>query len=125
MNRLLFLGIVVHQRCIERRAGAPVDRRLTVPSLSGRPGVHPFVAMAATTRATKATPVLTPSATAPAARTISGSHFDLVGSRTDLNGEHVLILDDTWTTGSRAQSAAMTLRRYGAKYVNVLVISRY
>ena len=125
VNRLLFLGIVLHQRCIERRAGAPVDRRLTVPSLSGRPGVHPFVGMAARTRATGTTPVLMPSATASAARTVSGSHFDLVGSQTDLTGEHVLILDDTWTTGSRAQSAAMTLRRYGAKHVSVLVISRY
>jgi orotate phosphoribosyltransferase len=38
---------------------------------------------------------------------------------------HVMILDDTWTTGSRTQSAALALRRYGARYVTVMVISRY
>ncbi|MBB3606353.1 putative amidophosphoribosyltransferase [Mycolicibacterium sp. BK556] len=33
----------------------------------------------------------------------------------DLTGQHALILDDTWTTGSRAQSAALTLRRAGRR----------
>ena len=37
----------------------------------------------------------------------------------------MLLLDDTWTSGSRTQSAALTLRRCGAAYVSVLVIGRY
>ena len=125
VNRLLFLGIVLHQNCIERRIGAPVDRLLTVPSLSGRPGVHPFASMATATRATRPEPVLVPTATVAAARTVSGSHFALAGAGTDLAGQHVLLLDDTWASGSRTQSAALTLRRYGARRVSILVISRY
>ena len=125
VNRLLYLGIVLHQNCIERRIGAPVDRRLAVPSLSGRPGVHPFAALTATMGATLPAPVLQPAARASPARVVSGAQFQVIPPGTDLSGQHVLILDDTWTTGSRTQSAALALRRHGAAYVSVLVISRY
>jgi len=36
-----------------------------------------------------------------------------------------LILDDTWTTGSNAQSAVLTLRRAGAEAVSVMVVGRW
>jgi hypothetical protein len=38
-------------------------------------------------------------------RIVSGDQFEVVPKRS-LKGEHVLVLDDTWTTGSRTQSAA-------------------
>jgi hypothetical protein len=37
----------------------------------------------------------------------------------------VLLLDDTWTTGSSAQSAAMALRRAGARSVIFVVLGRH
>ena len=37
----------------------------------------------------------------------------------------MLVLDDTWTTGSNAQSAALTLRRAGAAAVSVMVVGRW
>jgi orotate phosphoribosyltransferase len=37
----------------------------------------------------------------------------------------VLILDDVWTTGSNAQSAALAVRRAGAAAVSVLVVGRW
>ncbi|OJZ75699.1 hypothetical protein BRW65_03960 [Mycobacterium paraffinicum] len=124
MNRLLFLGIVMHEPCIERKIGQPVDRRLAVPSLSGRSGVHPFIEMTTNMHATGPSPLLVPAPGASSARIVSASQFNLA-PETDLTGEHVLILDDTWTRGSRTQSAALALRRYGAKYVSVMVVSRY
>lgn len=39
-----------------------------------------------------------------------------------LTGHHILVLDDTWTTGSRAQSAALTLRAAGAAHISVIVV---
>jgi adenine/guanine phosphoribosyltransferase-like PRPP-binding protein len=42
-----------------------------------------------------------------------------------LDGQHVLILDDVWTTGSNAQSAALAVRRAGAAAVSVLVVGRW
>ena len=37
----------------------------------------------------------------------------------------VLLVDDTWTTGASAQSAAMALRRAGARSVVTVVIGRH
>lgn len=42
-----------------------------------------------------------------------------------LGGESVLLVDDTWTTGANAQSAAAALKRAGAGPVAAIVIGRY
>jgi hypothetical protein len=42
----------------------------------------------------------------------------------DVAGRHVLIVDDTWTTGAHALSAAAALTRSGATVTAVLVIGR-
>ena len=42
-----------------------------------------------------------------------------------LDGEAVLLIDDTWTTGASAQSAAAALREAGSGPVAALVIGRY
>lgn len=42
-----------------------------------------------------------------------------------LDGMRVLLLDDTWTTGAHAQSAAYTLKNAGATHVGVVVIGRH
>jgi orotate phosphoribosyltransferase len=38
---------------------------------------------------------------------------------------HVLLIDDTWTTGGHAQSAVLSLREAGATRVSVLVVARW
>jgi len=42
-----------------------------------------------------------------------------------LDGEPVLLIDDTWTTGANAQSAAIALKRAGAGPVAAVVIGRH
>ena len=42
-----------------------------------------------------------------------------------LAGEDVLLVDDTWTTGANAQSAALALKAAGAGAVGVVVIGRH
>src|SRR5947209_3830093 len=42
-----------------------------------------------------------------------------------LGGEHVLLIDDTWTTGANAQSAAAALKDAGAAAVGAVVIGRH
>jgi predicted phosphoribosyltransferase len=44
---------------------------------------------------------------------------------TRLDGEAVLLVDDTWTTGANAQSAAAALKRAGAGAVGAVVIGRH
>jgi predicted amidophosphoribosyltransferase len=43
----------------------------------------------------------------------------------DLTGQTVLLVDDTWTTGASAQSAAAALKRGGATAVAAVVIGRH
>jgi predicted amidophosphoribosyltransferase len=43
----------------------------------------------------------------------------------DLNHESVLLIDDTWTTGASAQSAAAALKAAGADRVAAVVIGRH
>jgi hypothetical protein len=42
-----------------------------------------------------------------------------------LDGQSVLLIDDTWTTGASAQSAAAALKRAGAARVAAVVIGRH
>jgi predicted amidophosphoribosyltransferase len=43
----------------------------------------------------------------------------------NLHGESVLLIDDTWTTGTNAQSAAAALRAAGGGEIGVVAIGRY
>lgn len=36
-----------------------------------------------------------------------------------------MVLDDTWTTGSRTQSAAVLLRQLGAVHISVVTVARW
>jgi phosphoribosylpyrophosphate synthetase len=113
-----------HQKCIEKRVGQRVTARVAVPSLTRRPGVHPFIAIATAMKAVDESLALAPAAGATDDRVISAEQFE-VASRRSLEGQHVLVLDDTWTTGSRTQSAALALRAAGAGHVSVLVVGRW
>ncbi len=42
-----------------------------------------------------------------------------------LTGASVLLLDDTWTSGGTAQSAAVALKRAGARSVAAVVLGRH
>lgn len=52
-------------------------------------------------------------------------HRDKFRARRSLEGEAVLLIDDTWTTGASAQSAAAALKTAGAGAVAVVVIGRH
>jgi hypothetical protein len=124
INWLLFLAITLHEQCIATAAGLPVSRRLVIPSLTGRPGVHPFVDITRTMDAISTSAALVPTPTAMCDRVVTADKFALEPD-IRLDGQHVLILDDTWTTGSNAQSAVLTLRRAGATAVSVMVVGRW
>ena len=124
VNRLLYLGIALHERCVERLAGQPVDVRLAIPSLKDRPGPHPFAAIARAMNAVSQSPHLAPRLAALSDHSISACRF-LLTPDVDLSRRHVLLLDDTWTSGACAHSAALTMRRAGAQRVSVMVVGRW
>jgi predicted amidophosphoribosyltransferase len=66
--------------------------------------------------------LLRPTDTNVAPRTFSERKFE---PTRHLNGEAVLLIDDTWTTGSSAQSAAAALKQAGAGPTAAVVIGRH
>ena len=66
--------------------------------------------------------VLRPALDARCDRVVDEEKFTVDGA---VAGRHVLVLDDVWTTGSNAQSAALAVRRAGASAVSVMVIARW
>jgi hypothetical protein len=112
-----------HQVCLEAAVGMSITAWTTIPSLTCRPGVHPFAAIAKEVGGV-ADDVLTSAPTTTCHRVVSPEKF--VATRADaVAGRHVLVLDDIWTTGSNAQSAALALRRAGAAAVSVMVVGRW
>jgi hypothetical protein len=123
IKELVWLGISRHERCIGCAVGLPVSCRLVIPSLTSRPGQHPFLELARTLDSVSDAVALVPAPDASCDRAINDKFVVQPANR--LDGQHVLILDDVWTTGSNAQSAALALRRAGATAVSVMVVSRW
>jgi hypothetical protein len=123
INWLVGLGITRHERCIGAAAGSPISLRVVIPSLTNRPGAHPLAEIARTLGVLgEARLVATP--TALCDRVVRADKFMLTPG-SGVEGRHVLVLDDMWTTGSNAQSAALALRRAGAAAVSVMVVGRW
>jgi hypothetical protein len=123
INGLVRLGITRHERCIGCAAGLAVSCRLVIPSLTSRPGRHPFAELAHTMNVASDAVALMPAPDARCDRAINDKFLLQPAAR--LDGQHVLILDDVWTTGSNAQSAALAVRRAGAAAVSVMVVGRW
>jgi len=118
---LLLVFLRDHGACVWRAAGMAGPTHLAVvPTARGRPGVHPLRALIS--------PYLVTSWAELAARPGGHPVRDLDPARftaQPLPGARVLLLDDTWTTGSTAQSAAMALRLAGARSVAAVVLGRH
>lgn len=123
ITELVHLAVTGHQRCIDRAVGLPVSRRLFIPSLTSRPGRHPFAELLTSMDVFSDAVTLVPAPDARCDRAINDKF--VLQPPTRLDGQHVLILDDVWTTGSNAQSAALAVRRAGAAAVSVMVVGRW
>jgi hypothetical protein len=104
-----------------QRAGIPVPAcACVVPSGRGRPGPHPLEALVRL--ALPWVPLLARPGADAWGRVLDPGRFCAPGSVT---GQAVLLLDDTWTSGGTAQSAAVALKRAGARSVAVVVAGRH
>lgn len=101
----------------------PVSCRLVIPSPNSRPGRRPFAELATTMTAVGDAVALIPAPQATCDRAVNDKLVLAPAAR--LDGQHVLILDDVWTTGSNAQSGALAVRRAGAAAVSVMVVGRW
>lgn len=120
-----FLG--QHERCVATAAGTEAfDLTTTVPSGSAeRDEAHPLrsiVGNLINLTSSRYERLLTPGPAQIPKRTVDPDKY--VATMT-LTGESVLLIDDTWTTGASAESAAASLKHAGAGAVGVVVIGRH
>lgn len=123
---LAALGLIAHVQCPGRSIGTHVSAWATVPSLPPKPGIptHPLNAIARqlTREGAHEVPLVATVATSNP-RGFDVDHF--YADPAAATGHHVLLVDDTWTGGGHATSAAMALKRAGATHVSVLVLARW
>ncbi|GAC1646567.1 MAG: hypothetical protein NVS4B6_20670 [Mycobacterium sp.] len=121
ITELVGLATSVHTPCLGTVVGQPVTAAVVIPSLTSRPGTHPMAAIAGSLGLVGDVRLRT-TLDARCDRVVDAQKFAVDGG---VIGQHVLVLDDVWTSGSNAQSAALALRRAGASAVSVIVAARW
>ncbi|QUQ70077.1 Orotate phosphoribosyltransferase [Kutzneria sp. CA-103260] len=113
-----------HERCVAAACGVPhFDVVTSVPSTRGL-DPHPLSTMLSRTigQTSQRYRDLLRVGANRGNRVLDPDRFD---TDDDLTGLQVLLVDDTWTTGANAQSAAARLRLAGAERVAVIVLGRW
>lgn len=121
---LAMLLVFLHDRApgVWRAAAAAPTCACVVPSGRGRPGPHPLQALVHGCLALPWTTLAARPGGDTWARALDPGRFR---APRPLAGAAVLLLDDTWTSGGTAQSAAVALKRAGARWVAVVVLGRH
>jgi predicted amidophosphoribosyltransferase len=122
---VLWRWLASHESCVAAAAGAEAfDVVTTVPSTSGRASAHPLrriVADLVRPTSGRFVELLTANPSVSQERNPDIERWRCPS----LNGEALLLIDDTWTTGSAVQSAAARLRERGASKVAIVGIGRH
>jgi hypothetical protein len=122
---LLLLLVFLHDHGpqVWRQAGMTrPSHACVVPSGRGRPGPHPLQTLVAPYLALPWVSMCPRPGGDPWARSLDPGRFR-IGRQVAEAG--ILLLDDTWASGASAQSAAVALKRSGARAVAVVVIGRH
>ena len=124
---VLWRFLALHEECIATAAGVCAFELVTcVPSgARERDGQHPLrrvVADLVGPTRQRYTRLLRRSLHPVRPREVNAQKFEPLRS---LRGETVLLVDDTWTTGASARSAAIALHQAGAGPVAAVVLGRY
>ncbi|MGH3252496.1 MAG: hypothetical protein ACRDOI_40650 [Trebonia sp.] len=119
---MLLLALQDHTKCASALAGRPVSHWAIVPSLPAKPYDHPLRVLVAGQAYGLEAP-LTAATSVSQPRSVNPDHFTC--SLQLPPGSHVLLIDDTWTTGGHAQAGVLALRKAGAANVSMLVVARW
>jgi len=117
------LGLLIHRTCIEN-AGSPLTALSFVPSTHGRPN-HPIRGIANFAGIHSGLPVVEAKYVGPlpSSRGYNPAHYQILPNSVDCR--HVLLIDDTWTSGGSAQSVASQFKLTGSISVTILVVGRW
>jgi hypothetical protein len=129
LKLMILGGTYLHGECIARAFGR--WEVITFVSSQGRPGVaHPVVELAqqvvGSLNATKILLDIGPDIAAEPRRFPLPSRFVVAEQwRPHVLDRHVLVVDDTWVSGDKGQSAALALKAVGARAVTVMCLARW
>lgn len=124
LTALLHFFLTRHGGCLARAVGAPPDAVAIVPSTRNRSGEHPLWRLAQPLRALPRIDLRTNPDTRARSHSLNPERF-LVADRTAPPARRVLLLDDTWTSGSCVQAASRALKVAGAERVVAVVLGRW
>ncbi|MET8156921.1 phosphoribosyltransferase [Sphaerisporangium sp. NPDC005289] len=123
LNLLLYF-MVDHMGCVAEAARVTQWSHVAVvPSTKGRSGEHPLRALLGDRVGLPWVDLTVNPGISPDVRQFRKDWFKVPGE--DVKGAHVLLLDDTWTTGSRVQSVSYALKAAGAARVAAIVLGRH
>lgn len=129
LQLLAAVASIIHGPCMQAHSERPWRAVTFVPSIRHPDRTHPVADIARQVRQVpefdRLLLALGPGA-ADATRTIRDDRFIVPTEYRDrVLGRHVLVVDDTWTTGSKMQSAAIALKTAGAAEVTGLCLARW
>lgn len=123
VQMLCLAGLSFHLSCLVALSETDAPFWATVPSRREDRTSHPLQEIALRLSRRPDRQVRLESARPSRERTVRPDHFHAPDGVPQ--GAHVLLLEDTWTTGAATQSAALTLKRAGAVQVSALVLARW
>jgi hypothetical protein len=121
LRLMLLVFLHDHGRCL-RWSGAAPTHVAVVPSGRGCAGPHPLRALAEPYLRLPWVDLLIRPGEPVLGRDLRAGRFRAAGR---LTGATVLLLDDTWTSGASAQSAAVALKLAGATAVVTVILGRH
>jgi hypothetical protein len=121
VQMLLGITLLRHRECFTSPSHGRPTHWAVVPSLSGRGGEHPLEVLLAPIMKQLSMQPLAAAEQVQFPRSVRPENF----ATPPLDGEHVLLCDDTWARGGHVQSAAGALKLAGAGYVTTLVLARW
>ncbi|MFC0526715.1 phosphoribosyltransferase [Phytohabitans kaempferiae] len=119
---VLLLFLHDHVGCLAKRTGAALTHVTAVPSTRRRPGQHPLASLVGSRLDL---PWIASSVNPQYGPDDREFHPDWFTPTLHDGPVHALIIEDTWTTGARAQSLAYALKTAGAATVATVVLGRH
>ncbi|GAA3726598.1 phosphoribosyltransferase [Salinactinospora qingdaonensis] len=125
LHALFWYFCKTHITCVKQSVGIERFTHVCfVPSTKHTEAVHPLQVLLAPKISLNRVELVVNTGIDTASRSFHADWFDLSGESTSVEGANVLLIDDTWVTGARAQSAAHRLKRAGAHTVATVVLAR-
>ena len=122
---LAALALKGHTTCLGQLVGAVPTAWAAVPSLPPKPSQdHPLAQMLRSLARPNSVEIVLHGTELPVKpRSLSAANYIVESAIPDR--AHVLLIEDTWTSGGHAQSAALALRAAGAARVSLLALARW